>query len=74
VVVFSLMCVLLSLLLYFEVLTHSFVYGCKRLQSVEIPYEGIIIGIRKIVALKLIIGSLERVECNPYPLGHNNVE
>jgi hypothetical protein len=35
-------------------------YGCKGLQPVEIPCEGIIIDVRKIVALKLIKGSLER--------------
>jgi hypothetical protein len=28
----------------------------------------------KTVVFKLIIGSLERVECNPRPLGHHNVE
>jgi hypothetical protein len=26
------------------------------------------------MVFKLIIGSLERVECNPRPLGHHNVE
>jgi hypothetical protein len=28
----------------------------------------------KTVVFKLIIGSLERVECNPRPLGRHNVE
>jgi hypothetical protein len=39
--------------------------SCKgeRLQLVEIT-----------VVFKLIIGSLERGECNPRPLGHHNVE
>ena len=29
---------------------------------------------QKIMVFKLIIGSLERVECNPRPLGRHNVE
>jgi hypothetical protein len=29
---------------------------------------------KKTVVFKLIIGSLERGECNPCPLGHHNVE
>jgi hypothetical protein len=29
---------------------------------------------KKAVVFKLIIGSLERVECNPRPLGRHNVE
>ena len=29
---------------------------------------------KKVVVFKLIIGSLERVECNPRPLGRHNVE
>jgi hypothetical protein len=36
--------------------------------------KGINIDIWNTVALKLIIGSLERGEYNPYPLGHHNVE
>jgi hypothetical protein len=43
-------------------------YGCKRLQSVEIPCEEIIIDIRKIVALKLITGSLKRGREQPLPI------
>jgi hypothetical protein len=35
-------------------------YGCKRLQFMEIPCERVISDIRKTVALKLIFGSLER--------------
>jgi hypothetical protein len=29
---------------------------------------------KKVVVFKLIIGSLERVECNPRPLGRHNME
>jgi hypothetical protein len=59
---FAFMCVFssLSLLLCFEVVTHSFVYDCKRLQRVDIPCEETNIEIRKTIALKLLIGSLER--------------
>jgi hypothetical protein len=46
-----------------------FVYGCKRLQCVEFPSNGVIIDIRKIVALKLIIGSLERDWVKPMSIG-----
>jgi hypothetical protein len=60
-VVFVLMCAPSPLsIAILRVVTHIFLYGCKRLQFVEIPCEGIIINIRKIVVLKLIIGSLER--------------
>jgi hypothetical protein len=38
-------------------------------QMVEIPYEGIHIDIRKNVALKLIIGSLERGWVQPLSIG-----
>jgi hypothetical protein len=56
--IFSYVCILLSLSfslslwLYFEVVTYSFVYRYKRLQRAEIPCEGIHIDIRKTVALK----------------------
>jgi hypothetical protein len=35
-------------------------YGYKRLQLVKVPYEGINIDITKVVALKLMIRSLEK--------------
>jgi hypothetical protein len=41
---------------------------------VEIPHKREKISKEKIVVFKLIIGSLERVECNPRPLGRHNVE
>jgi hypothetical protein len=49
---------------------------CKgeRLQIVEIPRKREDTLNKKTVVFKLIIGSLERVECNPRPLGRHNVE
>jgi hypothetical protein len=41
---------------------------------VEISCEGIIIDIRKIVALKLIIGLLERGRVQHLSIGHHNME
>jgi hypothetical protein len=57
-----------------RVVTQIFVYSCKRLQFVEISCEGIIIDIRKIVALKLIIGLLERGRVQHLSIGHHNME
>jgi hypothetical protein len=57
----SLVCVLAPLpCVVLWVVTLIFVYGYKRLQFMEIPCDEIIFDIRKIVALKLIVGSLER--------------
>jgi hypothetical protein len=49
---------------------------CKgeRLQIVEIPRKREDTLNEKTVIFKLIIGSLERVECNPRPLERHNVE
>jgi hypothetical protein len=50
---------------------------CKgeRLQVVEIPRKREKSKVKKnIVVFKLIIGSLERVECNSRPLGRHNME
>jgi hypothetical protein len=57
---FALMCTLLSLLLYFEVAAHFFMYDYKRLQLMKVPCEGINIDITKVVTLKLMIRSLEK--------------
>jgi hypothetical protein len=51
------------------VVTLIYVHACKRLQLIEIPCEGNIIHIRKTVALKLIIGSLERGSMQPLSVG-----
>lgn len=59
-VVLLLLCVfLLSLLLFLSCNSHQTVYDCKRLQLVVILAKGKLY--RRIVALKLIIVSLERV-------------
>jgi hypothetical protein len=59
--VFALVCVLSHLsCVVLRVVTLIFVYGCKRLQFMEIPCNKITIDIKKTMALKLIIGSLER--------------
>jgi hypothetical protein len=51
--VFALVCVLYPLsFVVLRVVTQIVVYGCKRLQFVEIPCEGITIDIRKTMALK----------------------
>jgi hypothetical protein len=49
---------------------------CKgeRLQLVEIPRKREKNTKQKVMVFKLIIGSLERVECNPRPLRCHNVE
>jgi hypothetical protein len=41
---------------------------------VKIPANGRRTLNKKTVVFKLIIGSLERVECNLHPLGRHNVE
>jgi hypothetical protein len=41
---------------------------------VEITCEGIHFDIRKTMTLKLIIKLLDRVDCNPCPLGHHNMD
>jgi hypothetical protein len=48
------------LLCFLSCKIHQIVYVYKRLQFVEIPCEGIHIDVRKTVALKLIIESLEK--------------
>jgi hypothetical protein len=61
VVTFALVCVLFSLsCVVLWVVTLISAYNCKRLQFIEIPCEGITTDIRKTVALKFIIRSLER--------------
>jgi hypothetical protein len=56
----SCVCLLSLLVVLWSCNSLIFVYDCKRLHRVKIPYEGIVIDIRKTVALKLINGSLER--------------
>lgn len=51
----------LSFVVTLKLLLIHLVYDYKRLQFVDIPCEEIESDIRKNVALKLIIGSLERV-------------
>jgi hypothetical protein len=63
---------LLSLLLFLDFCSHQNLYDCKRLRSIEILVRRKFI--RKNCDLKLIIHHLRRVECNPHPLGHHNVE
>jgi hypothetical protein len=50
--------------------------SCKgeRLQLVEIPHKGDKLEIKRTVVSKWIIGSLERIECNPHLLGCHNVD
>jgi hypothetical protein len=66
----SFVCVAIPILLLWFHCDRSF--KGERLQLVEIPHKGDKLEIKRTVVFKWIIGSLERVECNPRSLGRHN--